>query len=126
MRLWGWLTDYQCGELLAGNGKQLSLGGSYVILQPLGEGAIGRVYLARPRLQGRLVAIKIIKPELAGEAEFADRFRREVRLTSQLSHPNVVLVFAAEETDTQLFLVAVTWARISTPSSRSVAGPGKQ
>ncbi len=52
-----------------------------------------------------MVAIKIIKPELAGEAEFADRFRREVRLTSQLSHPNVVLVFAAEETDTQLFLV---------------------
>jgi serine/threonine-protein kinase len=105
LRSRGWLTDYQCGELLAGNGKQLSLGGSYVLLRPLGEGGIGRVFLARPRHQGRHVAIKVIKPELVGESEFAERFRREIRLTSQLSHPNVVMVFSAEESDGRLFLV---------------------
>jgi serine/threonine-protein kinase len=101
-----WLTAYQCGELSAGNGQQLALGGSYVLLRPLGEGGIGRVFLARPRLQGRHVAIKIVKPELAGEPEFADRFRREMRLTSQLPpHPNLVLMLAAEESDGRLFMV---------------------
>jgi serine/threonine protein kinase len=105
LRAKGWLTDYQCGQLRAGNGNRLALGGNYILLRPLGEGNFGRVFLARPRLEGREVAVKIIRPELAVEREFAERFRREIRLASQMSHPNVVMVFSAEEGDGVLFLV---------------------
>ncbi len=58
----GWLTDFQCTALLAGNGSDLLLG-PYVLLDLLGQGATGRVYQARDTVGNRLVALKVIGPE---------------------------------------------------------------
>ena len=51
--------------------------GDYRLLARIGGGAMGAVYLARSR-GGRVVAIKVARPELAEDAEFRERFRREV------------------------------------------------
>jgi eukaryotic-like serine/threonine-protein kinase len=53
--------------------------GDYRLLSRLGSGAMGAVYLGRSR-GGRMVAVKVVRPELAGDAEFRERFRREVEM----------------------------------------------
>src|SRR6185503_12308402 len=71
------------------NGTQL---GPYEIQSPLGAGGIGEVYRARDTRLGREVALKILPPELAGNPERLERFNREARLASQLTHPNIVVL----------------------------------
>jgi serine/threonine protein kinase len=61
----------------------------------LGEGAMGKVYLAKNLELGRKEAIKVLKPELAEDSRFAARFRREARATSRLYHPNIVTLYGA-------------------------------
>jgi serine/threonine protein kinase len=63
--------------------------GPYVVIAPLGAGGMGEVYKARDTRLDRLVAIKILPEELATSPEFRDRFQREARAISQLSHPNI-------------------------------------
>src|SRR5262249_60557688 len=62
----------------------------YELLAPIGEGGMGRVYLARRGDDGRPVAIKFLTP--AAGADQHSRFQREVRLVARLTHPNVVTV----------------------------------
>lgn len=69
----------------------------YEVLQAIGQGGMGSVYKARHRLMNRLVAIKVIKPELVRNAKMVQRFQREVRAAAQLAHPNIVTAFDAEQ-----------------------------
>jgi tetratricopeptide (TPR) repeat protein/tRNA A-37 threonylcarbamoyl transferase component Bud32 len=71
-----------------------SLGGTYRIERELGGGGMSRVFLAEERALGRRVVIKVLSPALAYELS-AERFAREIRLSAQLQHPNVVPVLAA-------------------------------
>jgi serine/threonine-protein kinase len=72
------------------------LGGEYTVQRELGRGGMGVVYLARERRLDRLVAIKVLPPSLDG-SEFRERFLREARTAAQLSHPNIVPIFRADE-----------------------------
>lgn len=90
----GRLTPFQSGELLAGRADELVLG-SYVLLEPIGEGGMGRVFKARHRVMDRVVAIKLIRPEYLENKAVISRFRRETRLAAKLHHPNVVLAHDA-------------------------------
>jgi serine/threonine-protein kinase len=63
------------------------------------------VYLARDIRLDRLVAIKVLLPELAVRPELRERFLRETRTAASFSHPNIVPVHAVEETPTLLFFV---------------------
>jgi len=90
----GWLTPYQLEQILGGRGKNL-LSGSYLLLDPIGEGATGRVFKARHVQMQRLVALKIIRPEVVTDPEVVTRFYREVQVISQLGHPNVVHAYDA-------------------------------
>ena len=65
--------------------------GRYTLERRIGEGAAGEVWLARHALLRRAVAIKLLRPERAHEQEI-ERFRREVRITARLTHPNTVAV----------------------------------
>jgi serine/threonine protein kinase len=63
------------------------------ILELLGQGGMGAVYKARQRQLHRLVALKILPPEVARDPAFAERFQREAQALAQLSHPQIVSVF---------------------------------
>jgi predicted Ser/Thr protein kinase len=63
------------------------------ILEILGHGGMGAVYRARQTGLDRVVAVKVLPPEVGAEAEFAERFMREARALARLSHPNIVAVY---------------------------------
>lgn len=67
--------------------------GQYRLKQRLGSGGMGEVYLAEHQLMKRPCAIKLIRPEKAGDPRVFARFEREVRSTAKLSHWNTVEIF---------------------------------
>ena len=75
------------------------LGDRYLIERELGRGGMGAVYLARDRRLDRPVALKVLPEEYASQPDLRERFLRETRLAAGFSHPNIVPVFAIEETD---------------------------
>ena len=75
------------------------LGERYVIERELGRGGMGAVYLARDRRLDRPVALKVLPEEYASQPELRERFLRETRMAAGFSHPNIVPVFAIEETE---------------------------
>lgn len=64
--------------------------GRYRIIQPLGEGGMGTVFLAEHTMINRRVAMKILHPELATDAIVVERFMNEARAAGTLGHPNIV------------------------------------
>src|SRR5688572_33464762 len=66
--------------------------GPYEILAPVGAGGMGEVYRARDTRLDRIVAIKVLPPSLAGDAQFRARFEREAKSISALSHPNICVL----------------------------------
>jgi serine/threonine protein kinase len=89
------LTEYQARHVLHRGGAGLVLG-RYVILDRLGRGSMGRVYRALHRPMGRVVALKVIDPDVACRRGALARFRREMQLVGRLDHPNVVRAFDAD------------------------------
>ncbi len=75
------------------------LGDRYLIERELGRGGMGAVFLARDRRLDRPVALKVLPPAFAAQADLRERFLRETRLAAGFSHPNIVPVFAVEEAD---------------------------
>ena len=75
------------------------LGDRYLIERELGRGGMGAVYLARDRRLDRPVALKVLPEEFAAQPDLRERFLRETRMAAGFSHPNIVPVFAIEETD---------------------------
>jgi serine/threonine protein kinase/tetratricopeptide (TPR) repeat protein len=69
------------------------LGGRYEILKTLGEGGMGSVFKAHDNEVDRIVALKVIRPELAGSAEILRRFRQELVLAQQITHRNAVRIY---------------------------------
>src|SRR5687768_399529 len=66
--------------------------GQLEILELIGHGGMGAVYKARQPGLDRLVAVKVLPPEVGSDATFADRFSREARALARLSHPHIVAV----------------------------------
>src|SRR5215203_3577259 len=71
----------------------------YDVGRPLGSGGMGEVFLARDRVLGRDVALKVLRKQFAGDEEFAERFKREAMSAASLSHPNIVQVYDRGETE---------------------------
>jgi eukaryotic-like serine/threonine-protein kinase len=91
------------GEFAALVGPSLSAGsvlaGRYEILQMLGQGGMGAVYKARDRQVDRLVAVKIIRPEMAANPAILQRFIQELILARQITHKNVIRIYDIGEGD---------------------------
>src|SRR5712691_859157 len=81
-----------------------SLAGRYTIERELGRGGMATVYLARDLKHDRLVAVKVLRPELAAILG-AERFLREIRLTAQLQHPHILTLIDSGEADGFLYYV---------------------
>ncbi len=67
--------------------------GPYEILAPLGAGGMGEVYRARDTRLERTVAIKVLPSHLSENAELRQRFEREAKTISQLSHPHICALY---------------------------------
>jgi predicted Ser/Thr protein kinase len=75
------------------------------IIECLGRGGMGVVYLARQEKLNRLVALKILAPEKGADPKFAERFLREAQALARLSHPNIVTVHDFGEADGLYYLL---------------------
>jgi eukaryotic-like serine/threonine-protein kinase len=74
-------------------------GGRYEIMDVLGQGGMGAVYKARDRELDRLIALKIIRPELATDPAILARFKQELILSRNITHKNVVRIFDLGEAE---------------------------
>ena len=79
--------------------------GGYRVLQVLGEGGMGVVFLAEDLRLKRRVALKAIKPELVAHAEMRERFIREAQAAAKVEHDNIVTIFQAAQERGVPFLV---------------------
>ena len=71
----------------------------YRVIQAIGAGGMGQVYAAEDTRLDRQVALKILPPEFGGDPERRKRFTREAKAIAALNHPNIVTVYAVEESD---------------------------
>ena len=78
--------------------------GSYRVLESLGSGGMGQVYLAEHTMLSRRVALKVLPPEMASHPEKIARFEREAKAVASLSHPGIVTLYSIEEADGVRFL----------------------
>ncbi|WP_077488132.1 serine/threonine-protein kinase [Sinomonas mesophila] len=83
----------------------ITLGGRYQLQSRIAIGGMGEVWKARDAVLGRIVAIKILKEEYAGDPGFLERFRNEARHTALLNHNGIANVFDYGEADASAYLV---------------------
>ncbi len=76
----------------------------YRIIRELGRGGMATVYLAEQQSLGREVALKVLNPALAADADFAERFLREARITGAFRHRHLIAVFDAGRSGEHLYL----------------------
>ena len=77
----------------------------YEIIRTIGEGGMANVYLAHDVILNRMVAVKILRGDLADDEKFVRRFQREAIAASSLSHPNIVEMYDVGEDDGKYFIV---------------------
>ena len=80
-------------------------GNRYEIVDKIARGGMADVFRARDLLLDRLVALKLLFPELSTSSAFVERFRREATAAANLSHPNIVSVFDSGRSDSSYFIV---------------------
>jgi eukaryotic-like serine/threonine-protein kinase len=102
----GFLTRFQAGQLLAGRHKGFRLG-QYVVLDMLGRGGMGAVYLAEHLDLRRKVAVKVLTAvgKASDQRLAQERFLREARAVAALDHPNIVRIFDVSRYNDTPYLV---------------------
>src|SRR4051812_9037478 len=100
----GHLTAWQAHQILSGRSTSFWIT-RYLLLDFLGLGGMGQVYLARDTCLDRNVALKLLSFRRKGNPTAVARFRREVRIGAQLQHENLVRVYDAGEIGGQDYLI---------------------
>jgi len=100
---WKLITKFQARALLRTRSMRFFLG-PYRILDQLGQGGMGRVFQAMHQTMNRLVALKVLAPQVVNSARAHELFAREVQAAAQLTHPNIVMAFDANELDGRHYL----------------------
>ncbi len=100
----GLLTAYQADEVGCGRASGLWLG-AYRVLDRLGKGGMGQVFLAEHSVLGRRAAIKVLSDALRADPGARRRFVREARAAATLDHPNIVHVFDVDMAHEPPYLV---------------------
>src|SRR5438094_6310674 len=87
----GLLTTFQAKQILQGKWRRFLIAGKYKLLEILGVGGMGAVYLCEHIFMRRLVALKVLPlDKLQGDGSALERFYREARAAGQLKHENIV------------------------------------
>lgn len=100
----GLLTYFQAEQLLQGKWKRFSLG-KYKVLEKLGVGGMGQVFLCEHKLMRRRVAVKVLPAAKGLEDASRERFYREARAVAALDHPNIVRAYDIDQDEGLHFLV---------------------
>lgn len=90
-----WLTPYQMSKIMRGKTSDLILG-SYVLCEPVGEGAMGVIYKARNWKLDTTAAVKIIRSHRSCDPAAVARFFREIRTLGTIRHPNILHALDAD------------------------------
>ena len=90
------LTQFQAQQLLSGKWKGFFIG-KYKVLEKLGSGGMGTVYLAEHKFMKRRVAIKVLPKSRALEPSSLERFYREAKAIAALDHPNIVRAYDIDQ-----------------------------
>ncbi len=93
------------GEQTGSANVEMVVGGRYALRSRLDGGGMADVYLAEDLALRRLVAVKILKPELAADQDLLERFRIEAQAAAQLNHPNIVAVYDRGPTEDSAYIV---------------------
>ncbi len=93
------VTDYLRDRLVA------AVGDHYLVEAELGRGGMAAVFRALDLRLNRRVAIKLLPPELAFNANVKSRFMREAQMAAQLTHPNIVPIFSVDEREGLVYFV---------------------
>src|SRR5881397_1365863 len=96
--------------------------GPYELLAPVGAGGMGEVYKARDTRLDRTVAIKVLPSHLSSSAEVRQRFEREAKTISQLSHPHICALYDVGNQDGVEYLV-MEYLEGETLAERLARGP---
>lgn len=102
--------------------QQIIEEGRYAISGILGSGGMGIVYLARDRVLGREVALKVLREPYVRSEEFMERFRREANNAAALSHPNIVSVYDRGEPEEGPSYIAMEYVSGGTLTERISQG----
>lgn len=100
----GLLTEWQSEKLLQGRHKGFYLG-KYKLLNHIGTGGMGSVYLAEHLVMRHRVAVKLLPNHLATQTSYLERFHQEARASAQLNHPNMVRAFDVDHDGNIHYLV---------------------
>src|SRR5262249_6806008 len=100
----GLLTHFQAQQILQGKWRRFTIG-KYKVLEQLGSGGMGSVYLCEHMLMRRRVAVKVLPKAKAEDPSALDRFYREARAVAALDHPNIVRAYDIDQADKLHFLV---------------------
>lgn len=100
----GLLTKFQTEQVLQGKWRRFQLG-KYKILERLGAGGMGSVYLCEHKIMRRRVAVKVLPTSRANDASAIERFYREARAVAAFDHPNIVHAYDVDHEDNIHFLV---------------------
>ncbi len=101
----GLLTRFQAGQFLQGKWRGFWISGKYKLLDHLGQGGMGNVYLCEHKVMRRLVAIKVLPHDQAKDPAALERFHREARAAAALDHPNIVRAHDVDHDGRHHFLV---------------------
>src|SRR5437868_9731865 len=100
----GLLTQFQAEQFLLGKWRRFTIG-KYKVLEKLGAGGMGSVYLCEHKLMRRRVAVKVLPTAKAEDASSLERFYREARAVAAMDHPNIVRAYDIDQDDKLHFLV---------------------
>jgi serine/threonine protein kinase len=100
----GLLTQFQAEQFLQGKWRRFTIG-KYKVLEKLGAGGMGSVYLCEHKLMRRRVAVKVLPTAKAEDTSSLERFYREARAVAALDHPNIVRAYDIDQDDKLHFLV---------------------
>ena len=97
------LTQQECEAVLSAQGRRRTFPrrtlGHFEIQALVGEGSFGQVVKARQTTLDRIVALKVLPPELSQDRQFLARFQEEARNMARLNHPNIVSCYDQGEDD---------------------------
>lgn len=100
----GVITFFQAEQFRAGRWRRFTIG-KYKVLEKLGAGGMGTVYLCEHMLMKRRVAVKVLPPAKVNDSSALERFYREATAVASLDHPNIVRAYDIDEDDKLHFLV---------------------